>query len=188
MDQTRCLFDPPLPKLILSGLLIPTLLATGCRMEERPPDDPPQVQQVQPSGPLEVEGEGEIGADPPTPVLDVGDAFWAGEGTRAAELTATFLSQETLAAYLDRSQLAARTGDGRQWVLGDILVSVEFPGAAARAIWRVAGPEEAIALYLERVRELEMAREESPIRDLGILSLEVRHCCAQGSAQRRPPQ
>lgn len=188
MAQTLCPYRPPLSGLTLAGLLIPTLLAMGCRMEERSPDDPPQVQQVEPSGHLEAEGEREIRSDPPTPVLDVGDAFWAGEDTRAAELTATFLSQETLATYLDRSQLAARTGDGRLWVLGDILVSVEFPGAAARAIWRVAGPEEVIALYLERVRELEMAREEPPVRDLGILSLEVRHCCSQESPQRRLPQ
>jgi hypothetical protein len=130
----------------------------------------------------------EVEAEPSPPALDVGDAFWSGEATRAAELRATFLSQEALAAYLDRSQPVARTGDGRQWFLSDILVSVEFPGAGARAIWRVAGPEEVIVRYLEAFRELASPREESPVRELGILPLEARHCCAEVPPQRRPPQ
>jgi len=146
------------------------------------------VEEVQPREEPGREGEGEMGAEPSPPVLDVGDAFWVGEGTRAAELRATFLSQEALAAYLDRSQPVVRTGDGRQWFLSDILVSVEFPGAGERAVWRVAGPEEVIARYLEAFRELASAREESPLRELGVLPLEVRHCCADVPPQRRPPQ
>jgi len=174
--------------LLLSALVIPMHLAVGCRVEERPTEDPPTVEQAQPREEPGPEAEEELRAEPSPPVLDVGDAFWAGEGTRAAELRATFLTQEALAAYLDRSQPAARTGDGRQWFLSDILVSVEFPGAGERAIWRVAGPEEVITRYLDGFRELASAREGSPVRDLGILPLEARHCCAEVPPQRRPPQ
>jgi hypothetical protein len=178
----------PLRVLVLSALVIPMHLAMGCRVEEHPTEDPPQGEQAPPREEPAPEGAGGVGAEPSPPVFAVGDAFWAGEGTRAAELRATFLSQEALGAYLDRSQPVARTEDGRQWFLSDILVSVEFPGAGERAIWRVAGPEEVITRYLEAFRELESAREESPVRDLGILHLEARHCCAEVPSQRRPPQ
>jgi hypothetical protein len=165
------------PALVVAAAVL--LLATGCRVEERPSEeDPPPPVEL----PDEVPAEPEVPEpDPPSAappaVLEVGDAFWAGPGTTGAELVGSFVSPEALAAVLDRSQTVARDVEGRSWRLGDILVSMEFLGPGETVIWRVAGPREVISRYLERIREAEGARERGPVRELAVLPLEIRPCC-----------
>jgi hypothetical protein len=162
----------------------------ACRMEERPDEVPPAVEAPAPLPPAAAPGADpeDRGPEEAPPVLGVGEPFWVGDGTRAAELRAVFPSARAVDAYLDRGEPAVRTEDGRVWALGDILVSVEYPEAGPRAIWRVAGPEEVIGRYLERIREAAGAGEHAPLRELGILPLEVRHCCAVEPSRAVPPE
>jgi hypothetical protein len=173
-------------------LLLLALTGVSCRVEERPPEEdppppPPRLPAEDPAAREPVEEEPQDPLEPSVPVLEVGDAFWAGDRTAGAELTGTFVSREALTAHLDRGSPVARTGDGRQWILADILVSVEFPDAGERAIWRVAGPSDVISTYLDRLRDEERSRERTPVRDLGILRLEVRQCCGGAPVRGRPP-
>ncbi len=179
---------PPCPFVVAAVLAL--VAVGGCRVEERPDDVPQEVESPAPPPPAALP-EAEP-ADPlpdgDSPVLAVGEPFWVGESTRAAELRAVFPSPQAVDAYLDRGQPAVRTGDGRVWELGEILVSVEYPGAGPRAVWRVAGPEEVIRRYLDRIREEAGTDERTPLRELGVLSLEVRHCCAEEPSRTVPPQ
>ncbi len=162
----------------------------ACRMEERPDEVPPAAEAPAPLPPATAPGADPVGRGPEEdpPALGVGEPFWVGDGTRAAELRAVFPSARAVDAYLDRGEPAVRTEDGRVWALGDILVSVEYPGAGPRAIWRVAGPEEVIDRYLERIREAAGTGEHAPLRELGILPLEVQHCCAGEPSRAVPPE
>jgi len=167
----------------LAGFVLVTVVTVlgGCRVEERPADPPPDPGSV-PSLPLDtvpLVEPGDRGPEEVAPGLSVGEPFWVGEGTRGAELRAVLPSAAAVDAYLDRREPAVRTPDGRVWSLREILVSVEYPGAGPRAVWRVAGPEEVIDLYLSRIREEGGVGERTPLRELGILPLEVRHCCAE---------
>lgn len=121
-----------------------------------PPERPPEPPEPEPEEP---------------PYLEIGEAFWAGEETVAYELVGRFASAEAMATSLDALQPVGRVDD-RDWVLGDILVSVEYRVPGESAVWRVAGPADVVGPYVERLREGVDAR--SPVTDLGVLPLEPR--------------
>jgi hypothetical protein len=95
-------------------------------------------------------------------------------GATGAELIAKF---DTAAARTSMLRLDApvATINGRAWVLGDILVSLDLNGNGYVARWMVAGPRNVVEEYLARFRTI--TRQRSPIYDSGIHALIVRCAC-----------
>ncbi len=164
---------------LLGLLALLSLVASGCWVEEREADevetrpdvdlpavrpDPPVDRIPEPRGAEAVEE------------MEVDDRFWAGAGTVGAEVVARFVSPGALDAALTRDVPVARHQD-REWLLREILVSVDFRVGPDGAIWRVAGPPEIIEAYLDGLRE--DADDRGPIQELGILPLEVRYRSAR---------
>ncbi|GEM_PF-3144720 len=169
-------------RVVVTGFVVlPALVLSGCWVEEREPDVPdtaPDVELpvVRPDPPVDRDPDPARVGEEAVEELEVGDEFWAGAGTAGAEVVARFVSPGALDAALDRDAPVTRHQD-REWALGDILVSVDFRAGVDGAVWRVAGPPEVVAAYLERLREDADAR--GPIRELGILPLEVRYRSAR---------
>lgn len=105
--------------------------------------------------------------------LFVSDRY-LGRPVAGAEITAKFDSATARTAAM-RLDAPIATIDGRRWVLGDILVTLNVNGNGYVAVWTVAGPRDVIAVYLANVRE--SARTHHPIYDLGIRPLLVRCAC-----------
>jgi hypothetical protein len=104
----------------------------------------------------------------------VSDRFFADSTTTGARIVAKFESAEARAALLGL-QGVVTTANGRQWVLGDILVHLDLVGNGYVATWSVAGPRSVVEAHLARVREL--TRDRKPIYDHGIYTLVVRCAC-----------
>jgi hypothetical protein len=178
----------------LAAALFALLLAgsvTGCRLEDRTPEEePPTVEAPELDPGMAEEADGEPGPDDEEEpgdapvILDVGEPFWVGEETEGAELVGRFRSPEAMDAALDRAQRVA-SWDGRDWLLGDILVSVDFRGGRDGASWQVAGPGPVIQRYVTDLQEA--AGDRSPLLELGVLPLEVRHCCETPRGAAVPP-
>ncbi len=151
-------------------LLLLLLLASGCRLEDRSEDTDagtlPSVQVGAPDPAAEGRPPGEDHAPPAE--LPVGPEFWHGEGTRALELTARFVSAEARRVLLDPEGPVGRFND-REWRLSDILVSVDYRGGATQARWQVAGPPEVIAAYLAGLQD--HPPDRTPLGELGVLEM-----------------
>ena len=119
----------------------------------------------------------------PPPVLEVERAYWWGEETRGAEISAGFLSPEARRSVLDPDSRIGQF-EGREWRLADILVQVRYRGPRAGASWQVAGPAEVIARYLE---ELHPGPGGSPLEEVGILEMKVEPCCRAPDETDPPP-
>lgn len=107
-------------------------------------------------------------------VTDVDDRFWSGPSTAGYELTAEFVTHEAMTAAFDLDATAVAVED-REWTLGDILVSVDFSLPGDAVTWRVAGEPAVVTAYVERLAE--QAEGRGFLLDLGVLPLDVRHCC-----------
>jgi hypothetical protein len=154
--------------LVAVGAILP-----GCRLEDRSADpeggDLPRVVADPPGPGGDDRPAGEAFAPPP--VLELGEAFWHGEGTRAVEVSGRFVSPEARAALLDPASPVGRH-DGREWRLAEILVSTDFREGPTRARWQVAGPSPLLEAYLAGLRD--HPADRSPVSELGVLELEVR--------------
>jgi hypothetical protein len=178
------------------SIAVMALLAGACHLEEIPPeapDEPPtNALEVPPPDPVELETpeapfpepDRPPPAEPPPPagpdpvveatVLEVDERFWAGPGTRGAELVGAFVTPEAMLATLALDAPVLHH-EGRDWALADLLVGAEFRGPGARATWWVAGPPAVIDAYVARLQE--EAQRSGALLELGVLPLEVRRCC-----------
>lgn len=172
----------PQPALIL--LLALTVMA-GCGTDDPEPEGALPGTDARPPA-SDVPGapdESERVPRGPSPALEVDRPYWWGENTRAAEISASFLSPEARHSVLDPEGLIGRI-EGREWRLMDILVQVRFRGPRAGATWQVAGPGAVIERYLE---ELRSPAARSPIEELGVLDMEARPCCGTDADDPPPP-
>jgi hypothetical protein len=94
--------------------------------------------------------------------------------TTGAEIIAKFDSVAARTSML-RLDAPVATINGKAWVLGDILVSVDLNGNGYVARWTIAGPRPVVDEYLARFRTV--TRQRSPIYDSGIHALIVRCAC-----------
>jgi len=151
--------------------------AGGCEFQEREAQGPgeplPPARAVPPTSAPEL---GPVFAPAEEGPLVVGDEFWFGSGTVARELVGTFISRAAVGSVLDPTQPLAQTPE-RDWDLGDILVAVDFRGPGMRVIWRVVGPPEVVESYVTGLQA--GVPDRSPLTSLGVLPLEVRHCCLE---------
>jgi len=169
------------------------LLVWGCGGDEPPPVElpgervgpPPSATAPASPGDTALDALSEIAASSEeAAVLEVGEDFWRGTGTAGFEIAGRFVSREALASALALDQPVARL-EGHTWVLGDILVSVDYRGPRNMAKWRVAGPAPVVEPYVQRM--LERAGARSELQDAGALRLEVRLCC-EDRGRQIPPQ
>jgi hypothetical protein len=94
------------------------------------------------------------------PVLIADAYFWTGpEGNLGVEITGKFQSEEKLKNTLNLDGKVGRFKskkfpfDDRNWVLRDVLVTVDLNAQGPVAIWRVCGPKPLIASYLEGLKK-----------------------------------
>ena len=92
--------------------------------------------------------------------------YWSGpEGNLGLSMTGKFTSLEKEAATFN---LLEEVGlfKGREWKLGDILVSADFNANGNVATWRVSGPKPLIAKYLDSLRS--RYEDKSLLYDFGF--------------------
>ncbi len=90
---------------------------------------------------------------PAAPVVVADKYYWPGsEGNLGLQITGKFISLEKEAASFDLLQEVGQFR-GRQWKLGDILVSVNFNANGNVATWKVSGPKPLITEYIDGLRK-----------------------------------
>jgi len=94
--------------------------------------------------------------------------------TTGAEIIAKFESAAARTSML-RLDSPVATVNGKEWTLGDILVSLDLNGNGYVAHWVIAGPRSVVDAYLSRFRNITSKR--SPIYDSGVHALVVRCAC-----------
>jgi hypothetical protein len=167
------------PLTVLGRVAVFLFLAgiAGCELHERAPErDSPVGEAASPERPVDPAGLWDEHPEPPEEpiVVEVEDRFWYGPDTMGAELVGRFRTREAMLATLDLMGPAIRVDD-REWRLAELLVSVDFSKPGDVAVWQVAGPASVIEMYVARLRE--NVGERGALDDLGVLPLEVRHCC-----------
>jgi hypothetical protein len=155
------------------ALTLAVTLLGGCQLEDRSEDPeagPLRGVTAEPPGPGgDDRPAGEAFA--PAPVLELGEAFWHGDDTRAVEISARFISGEARDALLDPQAPVGRF-DNRDWRLSEILVAVDYRDGPATARWQVAGPSPLVEIYLAGLED--HPADRSPLSELGVLELEAR--------------
>lgn len=106
--------------------------------------------------------------------LLVSDRYLVSTPAAGAALVAKFDSAAARTAML-RLDAPVTTFNGKRWLLGDILVTLDVNGNGYVATWTIAGPKEVIDAYLADFRLV--VRSRHPIYDFGIRRLVVRCAC-----------
>ena len=103
----------------------------------------------------------------------VADKF-LGDSAVAYQLFAKFHADSARAAEFRLRRRLARI-QGKEWTLGDIIVSADFNSNGYNASWIVAGPRDVIEPYVARLRKT-MA-DPSVVADWSVHKLIVRCAC-----------
>ena len=115
--------------------------------------------------------EGQSGA--PRDTIYVADRF-LGESTIGAVVVAKFDNPKIRAETL-RLDAPVLTVNGREWVLGYVLVKADFDGNGYIAIWTIAGPKAVVDAHTAAI--LAMTKDRTKIYDHGIRRVVVRCAC-----------
>ncbi len=96
-----------------------------------------------------------VAAQDTTQILDTADVaerfLWGPEVTVGIAFAASFLTAEARAEALDLRQ-SLGSFDGREFVLGDVLLDLDLDGLGFNASWRVIGPNSIVEPYFTRLR------------------------------------
>jgi hypothetical protein len=99
---------------------------------------------------------GAASAQDGTQILDTADVaerfLWGPDVTVGIAFAASFLTAEARAEALDLRQPLG-SFEGRDLLLGDVLLDLNLDGLGFNASWRVIGPRSVVEAYFSRLRE-----------------------------------